>query len=138
VRIYLDTAPVVFHVERVAGICDRVRARLRRAIELGDTFVVSDLTRFECRVRPLKNGDGATLAAFERFFAGREIVLEAVPRAAWDQAAEIRARHGLRTPDALHVATAVTLGCELLLTSDERIARCPAVKSELIPVIAPD
>jgi hypothetical protein len=56
VRLYLDTAPVIFMVEGVAGVSRRVAERLRTAVASGDTLVVSDLTRFECRVRPLRNG----------------------------------------------------------------------------------
>ena len=51
---------------------------------------------------------------------------------AWDLAAEVRAKHRLKTPDALHVACAVTLGCDLLLTADGRLARCSEVRSELV------
>ena len=137
-RIYLDAAPVIFLVEGVAGVCDHIAARLRSGVQAGDIFVASDLTRFECRVHPLKSGNTNALQAFEQFFAGREVLLEAIPRSAWDMAAEVRAQHGLRTPDALHVAAAVTLGCELLLTADERLSRCPVLPTELVRVASSD
>jgi predicted nucleic acid-binding protein len=37
-------------------------------------------------------------------------------------AAELRARHGLKTPDALHLAAAQLTGCRELWTNDARFA----------------
>ena len=35
----------------------------------------------------------------------------------------MRARYNLRTPDALHVATAVPAGCDAMLTNDAQLKR---------------
>ena len=106
--------------------------RLTRARESGDEVFVSDLTRFECRVQPLREDAKAVLATYERFFASKGTHVVPVSRPAWDLAAEVRARHGLKTLDALHVACAVTTGCDLLLTGDARMARCPEIETELV------
>jgi len=37
-------------------------------------------------------------------------------------AAELRAHHRLRTPDALHAAAAIRHGCEEIWTGDRRLA----------------
>ena len=39
------------------------------------------------------------------------------------QAAALRARHGLRTPDAIHCATAIHAGCDAFLTNDAKLLR---------------
>lgn len=41
----------------------------------------------------------------------------------FDLAAEFRASHGLRTPDAIHLASAVFNGCDEFWTNDLRLAR---------------
>jgi len=46
-----------------------------------------------------------------------------MPPAVYDGAAELRARYGLRTPDALHLACAQHHGCQALWTNDDRLAR---------------
>ncbi|RNE62297.1 PIN domain-containing protein [Cryobacterium tepidiphilum] len=38
------------------------------------------------------------------------------------RAAELRAAHGLKTPDALHLAAAQLHGCDELWTNDSRLA----------------
>lgn len=45
-----------------------------------------------------------------------------MPEPVFLQAAEIRARFGLKTPDALHLATAQFHGCQSLWTADDRLA----------------
>ena len=48
-----------------------------------------------------------------------------------DLAAGLRAHHALRTPDALHVATALATGCDAFLTNDATLRRVTA-----LPVIS--
>jgi predicted nucleic acid-binding protein len=40
-----------------------------------------------------------------------------------ESAADLWARYNLRTPDALHVATAIDARCDVLLTNDAEIKR---------------
>jgi predicted nucleic acid-binding protein len=49
------------------------------------------------------------------------------------RAAELRAKYGLRTPDSLHVATAIMSGCDAFLTNDLGIKRVTE-----IPILALD
>lgn len=131
-KLYLDASAVIFFLQGSPPARTAMAERLARSREGGDEVFLSDLTRFECRVGPLREGQETVLAAYERFFASKGTRLVPVSRKAWDYAAQVRARHGLKTLDALHVACAVTLGCDLLITGDERMARCPEVKTELV------
>jgi predicted nucleic acid-binding protein len=45
-----------------------------------------------------------------------------------DAAAQIRANHRLRTPDALQAATAIHCGATALLTNDPDLARIPGIE----------
>ena len=47
----------------------------------------------------------------------------AMPEAVYRNGAILRARFGLRTPDALHLACAQHHGCQALWTNDERLTR---------------
>ena len=50
------------------------------------------------------------------------LVSLALPEAVFLAAAQLRARFGLRTPDALHLACAQHHGCDALWTNDDRLA----------------
>ncbi len=55
--------------------------------------------------------------------ASRNFTLVAVDALVAEHAAGLRARHRLRTPDALQVAAAVSAGCEAFLTNDRSLRR---------------
>ena len=133
-NLYLDASAVILHVQGSPRVQTNVNEHMRRATDAGGRLAVSDLTRLECRVRPLRTEDEVLMARYERFFGSDDVVVEPVSRDAWDLAAEVRARHGLKTPDALHVACAVTLGCDVFLTADARLARCPEIRTELVVI----
>ena len=50
-RLYLDTAPVIYVVEQVLPFFPMVDARLSAS---GMVLVASDLTRMECRIKPVR------------------------------------------------------------------------------------
>ena len=52
-----------------------------------------------------------------------DYTLVAITTAVADSAAGLRARYNLRTPDALHVATAIQSSCDALLTNDAGLKR---------------
>jgi predicted nucleic acid-binding protein len=128
-RIYLDSAPIIYLVEAVAPYAALLETRLS---ESGTLQVCSDLTRLECRVKPLQEGQLDLLAAFDRYLA--EIIVEIVPlsRIVIDRATELRARYGFRTPDALHLAAAIVGDCDFFLTNDRRLCRCTEIPVESI------
>jgi predicted nucleic acid-binding protein len=132
VKLYLDASVVILHIQGSPRVQASINVRMQCATDAGGQIIASDLTRLECRVRPLRTGDVALMARYDQFFNSGEVTLVPISREAWDSAAEVRAKHRLKTPDALHVACAVTLGCDLLLTADGRLARCPEVRSELV------
>ena len=75
-------------------------SRLGPALGVPRSLVTSRLTRLECRSKPLSAGDLGTLAQFDVFFAGVELVLAELSAAVVERAADLRARYNLKTPDA--------------------------------------
>jgi predicted nucleic acid-binding protein len=86
----------------------------------------------ECRVKPLREGNPNLLKDYDDYF--EEAVAEIAPlsREVMDRATEIRAKYGFKTPDAIHLAAAVTSGCEVFLTNDHRLDRFPEVTIEVV------
>ena len=105
--IYLDANVVIRLVEGDAATRAPLTARLVPSLGVPGSLVTSRLTRLECRSKPLRAGDLATLAQFDVFFAGVELVLAEVSPAVVERATDLRARYNLKTPDAIHYSTAV-------------------------------
>ena len=51
------------------------------------------------------------------------VTTEPVSEIIADEAAQLRARHGLRTPDAIQLATAIRAGASSFVTNDSRLPR---------------
>lgn len=115
--IYLDACILISALEDRGETGDRVRQALART---EDRIAASPLVLHECLVKPLRDGDLETrsrfLSAYERM-----VHLE-LDDTVFLHAAELRARHGLKTPDALHLAAAQLAGCRELWTNDARLA----------------
>lgn len=107
-------------------------SRLSASLGVPGSLVTSRLTWLECRSKPLRAGDLATLAQFDVFFAGVELILAEVTPAVIERATDLRARYNLRTPDAIHYATAVEVGVAVFLTGDRALSRCSEVPVEVL------
>jgi predicted nucleic acid-binding protein len=127
--LYLDAAPVIYVVEQVAPFFPVVDARLSAA---GVVLTASDLTRMECRVKPLREGNVDLLKDYDDFFASAVAKIMALSREVMDRATEIRARYSFKTPDAVHLAAAVAANCNVFLTNDHRLDRFPDIAIEVV------
>jgi uncharacterized protein len=84
-------------------------------------FGISPLVKCECLVGPLKRGDPVLEHAYTKLF---EVFMSlAMPEPVYLQAARLRARFTLRTPDALHLSCAQYHRCEALWTNDDRLTQ---------------
>ncbi len=116
--IYLDSCIVIYLVEDEAELGDAVRQRLA---DRGDEAVaISPMVMLECLVGPLHDDDLALADHYHQTFDQFTVLETGVPEHV--RAAELRARQGLRTPDAIHLATAQLNGCRELWTNDTRLA----------------
>lgn len=109
-----------------------ITARLEAFIGVPRSLVTSRLTRLECRSKPLRERDIVTLRQFDTFFAGKELAVVEIGPAIIERATELRARYGLKSPDALHYASALEAGATVFLTGDHAFARCTEIHVELL------
>jgi len=131
--VFWDACAVIYFVEGASPWVDRLVTLLDRLDRQHTGHVVSELSLLECRIKPLREQDAATLALYERFFTRRDLIHMPVSREIVLEAARLRAALGLKTPDALQAATALSLPGEVaFLTNDRAFARVPGLTPELI------
>jgi predicted nucleic acid-binding protein len=132
VLIYLDSNIVIYLIEQPVQFGPLASSRVSARVAAGDTLVVSDLTRLECRASPMAAGDQVTVAQYDAFFAqgiGRVVPLTT---AVCDRATIFRGRYRFKTPDALHLAAAVEASCDVFLTNDARLSSFPDITIEVL------
>lgn len=99
---FLDASALFYLVEGAEPFASRVRNELAQAFRKHPAMgaAMSRLSWLECRVRPARDNDLATLAAFDAFLNRPELVWIEPGRDVVERAAAIRVKHGLRTPEA--------------------------------------
>ena len=117
--IYLDACLLIYLTERHVRWGQLVTDAMARAPNA--RFGISPLVKCECLVGSIRRGDPVLEQAYSELFG--VFVSLAMPEAVYLQAAQLRARFTLRTPDALHVACAQHHRCEALWTNDNRLAQ---------------
>jgi uncharacterized protein len=117
--IYLDACLVIYLIERHARWGGRVEEAIADAAQ--SHFGASPLVKLECLVGPIRRGDPVLYRAYADLFD--RLATLAMPEAVFLQAAELRARFSLRTPDALHLSCAQHHRCDALWTNDDRLAQ---------------
>ncbi|MCX7687176.1 MAG: type II toxin-antitoxin system VapC family toxin [Fimbriimonadales bacterium] len=128
-RIYLDTAPVIYLVERISPYHSLLNQQLAGS---GNILIVSDLTRMECRVKPLRIGNLNLIQDYNEFFARGVDEVVPLSRAVIDIATEIRAKYGFKTPDSIRLAAAQHAFCDVFLTNDIQLTRYTEIQVQLI------
>jgi predicted nucleic acid-binding protein len=129
-RIYLDSCVLIYRIQCVEPWADRI-ARALEPVENVRLFV-TDLTRLECRVFPLRHGDADLLGRYERFFKRSDVAQIPLSHEVFDLATDLRASYSLKTPDALHLAAAIHAGCDEFWTNDKRLAKAAENRIRLV------
>lgn len=123
-RLFLDTAPVIYYVERhphytplVDYIFDCIDAGTLPAI-------TSPVTLAECLVMPYRLGQANVQQDFADLIAnGQGITFWPLDAGSARRAAELRARYNLSLTDAFQIAAALAAGCDAFLTNDATLKR---------------
>jgi predicted nucleic acid-binding protein len=123
-RLGLDTPPFIYLIERNPAYLELVREVFRR-ITAGQLAAHSSvITLTEVLTQPYRVGNDALARRYRRFLLrSRNFSLDSITAATAEQAAGLRARYGLRTPDALQISVALAAGCSAFLTNDLRLQR---------------
>ena len=131
--VALDTSVWIFHFEGSAAHGQAADGVLEAIAQGHIGAVASELVLLELLVAPLKKGAQDVADEIElALLHFPHLELAPVTRAVLVRAAEIRARYGLRTPDAIMLATAVESGATLAVTNDDAWRRVEEVEVLLL------
>ena len=120
-RVYLDSCVVIYLIQGPEGLSRTILKALRSPEGGPPISLISDLTRLECRVLPLRQGNHELLQQFDDFFASADLTKLPITTETFDLATELRAVHGVKTSDALHLAAAILGECQEFWTNDLRL-----------------
>jgi predicted nucleic acid-binding protein len=133
--VFLDACALIYRVEEVAPwnrrLADLLLRYRRKRGDLG--LAISRLSCLECRVQPLRDGNAELLSRYEALFSAPDLRTVEIDASVVEGATQIRARFGLRTPDAIQAASCLSLDAEhVFLTNDRSFARVPGLALALL------
>ena len=122
-RVYLDANLYIYLFEGVSAHRETMRELVSEIDRRDIAVIASELMFAELLPRPLREGRRDVV---ERYFDLMQrtprITLASVDRRVILRAVRLRADFGLRSMDALHLATALVHDCRTFLTNDRRLA----------------
>lgn len=125
----VDTAPFIYFMERHPTYAPLVRTLFAAADSGAMEFVTSEVTLLEVLVAPYRAGALALADRYEALLTrGRGLRMVPLTRPLLRAAAQLRAHHGIRTPDALQLSAALATGCTSFVTNNRRLPDLPGLK----------
>lgn len=121
--VSLDTAPLIYFIEENPAFLPVIDPFFDAMVRGKFDVVTSTVTITEVLVHPIRQGNATLTAAYRDALQNTEH-LRTVPVTAEiaEIAAQLRASHRLRTPDAIQVATAIAKSSDFFLTNDNKLS----------------
>jgi predicted nucleic acid-binding protein len=125
-RIYWDTMLYAYWLEGNNKLSQRVEHIHQTMLRRSDTLCSSLFVLGELLVGPVKANDPKAEASIQQFFDSDAVAMLPFNPQAVRLFAELRANHGVKALDALHLSIAATSGVDLFLTHDRRLHKVVA------------
>ena len=124
-KAFVDTAPFIYFIEKNVNnpqYYDKVKNFFRNGYDKNKKFVTSVITMEEYFVFPYRNNNYSLIAMFQRLVAMTDMEIVEINQEIAKKAAQIRAEYkNFKAMDALQLATACVMGCDLFLTNDKQL-----------------
>jgi predicted nucleic acid-binding protein len=132
-RIYLDACTIIYLVEAESRFHSVVvRRLLQYQTDPASRLLTSRLSCIECRTRPVRDNNRKLLEAYDKLFGADRMLIVEITAEVVVTATTLRARHGFKTPDAIHLASAIEEKADVFLTGDSSLARCTEIAVEVL------
>lgn len=131
--IALDTSILIYHLEQrmpYVKVTEEVMLSIERGVNQGEFASVGIL---ELLVAPKKLGRNDLAQEYKKtIITFPHLTIGNLTEAVVDLAADLRARYGLQTPDAIHLASAIVHNADLFLTNDRQLKKVKEIPVYLL------
>jgi len=136
--ILLDTAPVIYHLEKNPAFASTLDCFFRIRAERQILLVTTPITLAECLVHPIQNGRTELQSHYESLIVrGENTAFQPIGEREGIFAAHLRAKYGLTLADAFQVAIAQLADCQALLTNDAALTKVTEIRVLLVGDLQP-
>lgn len=123
-KLYIETAPLIYYIEENETYLDKMVAVIGAIEDRPISAISSVITLTEVLIHPIRNGNKKLETAYREILnASEHFELIPVSSVIAESAARLRASYNSRTPDALHIATAIAAEWDAFLSNDSIFKR---------------
>lgn len=127
--VFIDTAPFIYFIEKNS----RYHQIVKPVISLIDSSqamgVTSTITLLEVLVQPIREGKRKIAEQYKAILLDSAgLTTLEITHQISERAAHLRAKHSLRTPDALQLAAALVANADYFLTNDITLKKAKEIK----------
>lgn len=131
-KAFVDTAPFIYFIEKNVNnpqYFDKVKMFFLNGYENNKEFVTSVITMEEYFVFPYRSNNLSYIDMFHRLVATTNMKMIEIDQDIAKKAAQIRAEYkGFKAMDAIQLAVACIMGCDLFLTNDKQLRQFKEIK----------
>lgn len=126
-RIGLDTNVIIYYIEEHPVFLKKVEPLIDRIVEGKAIGITSYVTLLELLVKPIKEERFDLVEQYKTILMTQ---LEMVPldESVSLRAAELRAKYGIKTPDAIQLASVISKNGDVFMTNDVRLDAVEEIK----------
>jgi len=126
--ICIDTAPLIYYMEDGLHL-EKLNPLFEKISQSEIEGLSSTITLLEVLVHPYREGNKELAKAYRDILLSSEnfLILPVIEDIA-EQAAELRAEYGIKTPDAIQIATGIFGGAEVFLTNDDKLGKVEEIE----------
>ena len=119
--VLVDSAPIIYILEAHARFAVRFAPMFQRHADGEIVLAVTTVTIAEVLTGPLKAGEEALAKRYRAVLEAWQVVDFTCDIA--ESAARLRGKYGLKLPDAIQVASALSINADALVTHDRDFAK---------------
>ena len=137
-RVYLDSSILIYTVEVNLTFWKILEVVWRKFAEGEISLISSELIITEVLVKPIKSKNQQSIDSYNKLLFDSGIELIPITRSLLISATDLRAKHNLKTPDAIHAVTSIDLNCNRFLTNDRGFNNIPRLPTLILSQIGLD
>lgn len=127
--IFLDTAPLIYFIEKNIRYIDVVKPIIALIDSQQAKGMTSTITLLEVLVLPLREGNKKLADQYKTILlSSSDLETCEISNAISERAAVIRAKYGFKTPDSIQLATAILRKADYFLTNDTALKLVKEIK----------
>lgn len=119
-RIGLDTNVLIYYIEEHPFYLRKIEPLIERITEGKAIGITSYVTLLELLVKPLREKRFDLVEQYKMILAS-QLEMVAMDESVSLKAAELRAKYGIKTPDAIQLASVITKNGDVFVTNDEKL-----------------